>query len=221
MHDIRAIRDNPARFQAAWSRRSGGVHILDGKPVTDVILALDAKVRAAITEKEQAEASRNAKSKEVGKAKAAKDDAMAAQLMTEVANAKAAIEAASRVEAITLLERDDLLARLPNLPMEDVPDGVDETANLEVRKVGSPRSFNFKPKDHADLGEALKMMDFEAAARMSGTRFVVLKKHLARLERALAAFMLDVQTGEHGYSETSVPLIVRQQAMFGTGQLPK
>jgi seryl-tRNA synthetase len=221
MHDIRAIRDNPAAFQQAWSRRSGGVHLLDGKPVTDAILALDAEVRKAITEKEQAEAARNAKSKEIGKAKASKDEALAQQLMAEVAAAKATIEEAGKREAKAIADRDDLLARLPNLPMDDVPDGADEHANKEVRKWGAPRAFNFKPKDHADLGEALKMMDFEAAARMSGARFVVLKSKLARLERALAAFMLDVQTGENGYSETSVPLLVRDHAMFGTGQLPK
>jgi seryl-tRNA synthetase len=199
MHDIRAIRDNPGHFQKAWSRRSGGVHLIDGQPVTDTILALDAEVRKAITEKEHAEAARNAKSKEIGKAKAAKDETLAAQLMADVAKAKETIEAVGKKEAEAIAKRDDLLARLPNLPMDDVPDGADEHSNREVRKVGTPRAFNFKPKDHADLGEALKMMDFEAAARMSGARFVVLKKHLARLERALTQFMLDLQTGENGY----------------------
>jgi seryl-tRNA synthetase len=221
MHDIRAIRETPERFERAWSRRRAEGKPLDGKATVAEILALDAEVRKAITEKEQAEAARNAKSKEIGKAKASKDETLAAQLMADVAAAKVTIEAAGKREADAIAKRDDLLARLPNLPMDDVPDGADEHANVEVRKVGAPRAFNFKPKDHADLGEALKMMDFEAAARMSGARFVVLKKHLARLERALAAFMLDVQTGEHGYSETSVPLLVRDQALFGTGQLPK
>jgi seryl-tRNA synthetase len=221
MHDIRAIRETPERFERAWSRRRAEGKQLDGKGTVAEILALDAEVRKAITEKEQAEAARNAKSKEIGKAKASKDETLAAQLMADVAAAKVTIEAAGKREADAIAKRDDLLARLPNLPMDDVPDGADEHANVEVRKVGAPRAFNFKPKDHADLGEALKMMDFEAAARMSGARFVVLKKHLARLERALAAFMLDVQTGEHGYSETSVPLLVRDQALFGTGQLPK
>jgi seryl-tRNA synthetase len=221
MHDIRAIRETPERFERAWSRRRAEGKPLDGKATVAEILALDAEVRKAITEKEQAEAARNAKSKEIGKAKASKDETLAAKLMDEEAAAKVTIEAAGKREADAIAKRDDLLARLPNLPMDDVPDGADEHANVEVRKVGAPRAFNFKPKDHADLGEALKMMDFEAAARMSGARFVVLKKHLARLERALAAFMLDVQTGEHGYSETSVPLLVRDQALFGTGQLPK
>ena len=217
MHDIRAIRDNPDVFAKAWSRRPG----LDGAQIVTDILALDAEVRRAILEKEQAEAARNAKSKEIGKAKAAKDEALAAQLMADVATAKATIEAAGAREAEAIKLRDDTLARLPNLPLDSVPDGVDETANKEVRKVGVARSFNFKPKDHADLGEALKMMDFEAAARMSGARFVVLKSQLARLERALAAFMLDVQTVEHGYVEHAPPTLVKAHAMYGTGQLPK
>jgi seryl-tRNA synthetase len=221
MHDIRAIRETPDRFQKAWSRRSGGVHLVDGKDVTKVILDLDAEVRKAIQAKEAAEQARNAKSKEIGKAKAAKDEALAAKLMAEVAEAKATIEAAGKAEADAIARRDDLLARLPNLPMDDVPDGADEKSNREIKHWGTPREFSFKPKDHADLGEALGLMDFEAAARMSGARFVVLRGQLARLERALAAFMLDVQTGENGYTEHAPPLIVREQAMFGTGQLPK
>jgi seryl-tRNA synthetase len=221
MHDIRAIRENPQRFYDAWSRRSGEVHLVNGRKVTDVILELDGEVRAAILAKEQAEQARNAKSKEIGKAKASKDETLAARLMAEVADAKATIEAAGKKEADALMKRDDLLARLPNLPMDDVPDGADEKANKEVRRKGEPRKFNFAPKDHADLGEALGMMDFEAAARMSGARFVVLRGQLARMERALAAFMLDVQTGENGYVEHSAPLMVKPDAMYGTGQLPK
>ena len=217
MHDIRAIRDNPDAYGAALSRRPA----VDGKSVVAELLALDADVRKALLAKEQAEAARNAKSKEIGKAKAAKDDALAASLMEEVAQAKATIEAAGRDEAEAIARRDDLLARLPNVPLEDVPQGADEHANREVRRWGAPRQFNFKPKDHADIGEGLKMMDFEAAARMSGARFVVLKRQLARLERALAAFMLDVQTGENGYEETAAPLMVRDEAAYGTGQLPK
>lgn len=221
MHDIRAIRENPAAFQKAWSRRSGGVDMLDGKPVTDVILALDAEVRKAIQAKEAGEQARNAKSKEIGKAKASKDEALAAKLMAEVAEAKVAIETAGKAEAEAIAKRDDLLARLPNLPLEDVPDGKDEHANKVMRTVGTPRQFNFQPKDHADIGEGLKMMDFEAAVRMSGARFVVLKHQLARMERALTAFMLDVQTAENGYVEHATPLMVKHHAMFGTGQLPK
>ncbi len=217
MHDIRAIRDNPDAYAAALSRRP----TVDGKSVVAEILALDAEVRKALLAKEQAEAARNAKSKEIGKAKASKDEALAAKLMEEVAQAKATIESAGKQEAEAIAKRDDVLARLPNVPFEDVPLGADEHANKVVRTVGTPRQFNFAPKDHADIGEGLKMMDFEAAARMSGARFVVLKGQLARLERALTQFMLDVQTGGNGYVEHQVPLMVKDHAMFGTGQLPK
>jgi seryl-tRNA synthetase len=217
MHDIRAIRETPDRFAKAWSRRPS----IDGKAVVAEILALDAEVRKAILAKEQAEQARNAKSKDIGKAKASKDEALAARLMAEVAEAKATIESAGKAEADAVAKRDDMLARLPNLPADDVPDGADEHANKEVRRKGDPRKFNFQPKDHADLGEALGMMDFQAAARMSGARFVVLRGQLARLERALAAFMLDVQTGENGYVEHAPPLLVRDEGMYGTGQLPK
>jgi len=217
MHDIRAIRENPQAFEKALSRRPKE----DAAKAVKSFLELDGKVRAALLEKEQAEQARNAKSKEIGKAKASKDEALAAKLMAEVAEAKATIEAAGKREAEAIGARDDLLARIPNIPLEDVPEGADEHANKEVRKHGEPRKFNFQPKDHADLGEALGMMDFEAAARMSGARFVVLKGQLARLERALAAFMLDVQTGENGYTEHAPPLLVKSHAMYGTGQLPK
>lgn len=217
MHDIRAIRDNPDAYAAALSRRP----TVDGASEVAAILKWDAEVRTALLAKEQAEAARNAKSKEIGKAKASKDEALAAKLMEEVAQAKVTIEEAGKAEAEAVAKRDDLLARLPNVPFADVPEGEDEHGNKVVRTVGTPRSFNFKPKDHADLGEAMKMMDFEAAARMSGARFVVLKGQLARLERALTQFMLDVQTGENGYVEHQVPLMVRPNAMFGTGQLPK
>jgi seryl-tRNA synthetase len=217
MHDIRAIRDNPDAYATALSRRP----TVDGASEVAAILKWDAEVRTALLTKEQAEAARNAKSKEIGKAKASKDEALAAKLMEEVAQAKVTIEEAGRAEAEAVAKRDDLLARLPNVPFEDVPLGEDEHGNKVVRTVGTPRAFNFKPKDHADLGEAMKMMDFEAAARMSGARFVVLKGQLARLERALTQFMLDVQTGENGYVEHQVPLLVRDHAMFGTGQLPK
>jgi seryl-tRNA synthetase len=217
MHDIRAIRENPTAYAAALSRRP----TVDGASEVSKIMALDEKVRAAILRKQEAETARNAKSKEIGKAKASKDEALAASLMAEVAAAKQTIEDAGKDEAAATTERDDLLARLPNLPFEDVPQGADEHANVEVRKHGTPRKFNYAPKDHADLGEAMKMMDFEAAARMSGARFVVLKGQLARLERALTQFMLDVQTEQNGYVEHVTPLMVRDEAAFGTGQLPK
>jgi seryl-tRNA synthetase len=217
MHDIRAIRENPTAYAAALSRRP----TVDGASEVAKIMSLDEKVRAAILRKQEAEQARNAKSKEIGKAKAAKDEALAATLMADVAAAKETIEQAGKDEADATRDRDDLLARLPNVPLEDVPQGADEHANTVVRTVGTPRQFNYAPKDHADIGETMGMMDFEAATRMSGARFVVLRSHLARLERALAAFMLDIQTTENGYVEHAAPLLVLPSAMYGTGQLPK
>jgi seryl-tRNA synthetase len=217
MHDIRAIRENPDAYAAALSRRPS----VDGKSEIAAILKLDEQVRAAILKKQEAEQARNAKSKEIGKAKASKDEALAASLMADVAAAKETIETAGAEEAAATKARDDLLARLPNVPHASVPQGADEHGNKEVRRKGDPRKFNYQPKDHADIGEALGMMDFEAAARMSGARFVVLRGQLARLERGLTQFMLDVQTGEHGYVEHVTPLMVRDDAAFGTGQLPK
>jgi len=187
----------------------------------DEILAHDAALRQALTDKQEAEAARNARSKEIGKAKAAGDEALFNALRDEVAKAKEVIEAAGEQEEAAAAERDRLLMGLPNLPLPDVPDGADEAANVEDKQWGEPRSFDFTAQDHADLGEALGMMDFETAAKMSGARFVLLTGKLARLERALAAFMLDIQTGEHGYEETSPPLLVRDAALEGTGQLPK
>ena len=217
MHDIRAIRENPAAYAAALSRRPK----VDGASEIAAIMALDEKVRAAILRKQEAEQARNAKSKEIGKAKASKDDALVQSLMTDVAAAKQTIEDAGKDEADATRERDDLLARLPNVPLEDAPQGADEHGNVEVRRHGGPRKFNYAPKDHADIGEKLGLMDFEAATRMSGARFVVLKGQLARLERALTQFMLDIQTSENGYVEHAAPLLVKEQAMYGTGQLPK
>lgn len=217
MHDIRAIRENPTAYAAALSRRP----TVDGASEVAKIMELDGKVRAAILRKEQGEQARNAKSKEIGKAKATKDEALAAKLMAEVAEAKTLIETAGKDEAEATAARDDLLARLPNIPFEDVPQGADEHGNVEVRRHGEPRKFNYAPKDHADIGEKMGLMDFEAAARMSGARFVVLKGQLARMERALTQFMLDVQTEQNGYVEHVTPLMVRDEAAFGTGQLPK
>ena len=217
MHDIRAIRENPAAYAAALSRRP----TVDGASEIAAIMALDEKVRAAILRKQEAEQARNAKSKEIGKAKASKDEALVQSLMTDVAAAKQTIEDAGKDEADATRERDDLLARLPNVPLEDAPQGADEHGNVEVRRHGGPRKFNYAPKDHADIGEKIGLMDFEAATRMSGARFVVLKGQLARLERALTQFMLDIQTSENGYVEHAAPLLVKEQAMYGTGQLPK
>ena len=222
MFDIRAIRDNPEPFIRAWNRRKAGL----GDEAVAKILELNAKWRAATSAKQEAESARNANSKLIGQAKAKKDEAEAARLMALVADAKAAIEAAGEEEDKARKALDDVLMGLPNLPLDEVPEGTDEHGNREIHKWGEPKRIN-DPKDHADLGEALKgqggfsLMDFEAAARMSGARFVALRGQMARLERALANFMLDIQTTEHGYQEMSVPLLVRDQALVGTGQLPK
>jgi seryl-tRNA synthetase len=217
MHDIRAIRDNPDAYAAALSRRP----TVDGASEIAAVLRLDERLRAAILKKQEAEQARNALSREIGRAKAAGDEARAAGLMAEVAAARETIEAAGMEEAAALSARDDLLARLPNTPHASVPPGADETGNLEVSRWGEARRFSFQVRDHAEIGERLGMMDFEAAARMSGARFVILRGQLARLERALSAFMLDIQTTENGYSEHATPLMVRDGALFGTGQLPK
>jgi seryl-tRNA synthetase len=222
MFDIRAIRETPDVFIRAWNRRKAGL----GDETVSRILDLDTAWRAATTAKQDAESARNANSKLIGQAKAKKDEAEAARLMALVADAKTAIEAAEAEEKTRRAELDNLLMGLPNLPLDEVPGGTDEHANVEKSRWGTPRQIS-SPKDHADLGEALKvpggfsMMDFEAAAKMSGARFVALRGQLARMERALANLMLDIQTTEHGYQETSTPILVRDQALLGTGQLPK
>ena len=213
MHDIRALRENPELFEKAWAAKGRSGEAARA-------LELDQQVRAARTASEAAQARRNDLSRRIGQAKAAKDEAAAAALLAEVEALKS--EAAGDAEREAAADRAlrDLLASLPNLPATDVPDGEDESANVEVRRWGEPFAIQ-APRNHADLGEALGLMDFEAAARMSGARFVVLKGRLARLERALGQFMLDIQTLEHGYTEVSPPLLVRDAAAFGTGQLPK
>jgi len=218
MFDIRAIRENPAAFDAGLKRR--GV-----EPLSAGLIAKDEELRAIKTRLQEAQARRNAASKDIGKAKGAKDEALAAKLMAEVGALKDQLQADEdkQRELEAALERE--LAVLPNLPLAEVPEGKDETANVEVRRWGDPKSLPAaslnKPKQHFEIGEALSLMDFEAASRMSGARFVVLKGQLARLERALAMFMLDIHTGEFGYTECQVPLLVRDPAMYGTGQLPK
>ncbi len=214
MHDIKSIRDNPAAFDAALKRR--GLAAL-----SESLLSIDEKRRAAIMASEQAQARRNAASKEIGDAKKAKDDARAAKLMAEVAELKTTMP---ELEAATKAADEELakeLAAIPNLPLDDVPDGVDEHGNVQRHVFGAVRNYAFKPKPHDDLGAALGSMDFETAAKLSGARFVVLKKGLARLERAIGQFMLDLHTNEHGYDEINPPLLVRDDVMFGTGQLPK
>ena len=228
MHDIKALRENTDMFIAAWSSRGNNSEeaVTEARKNAHRAVSVDGELRAAQTAFQTAQSRRNEASKLIGQAKAQKDEARAAELMAEVADLKTTIETAQDTERAKTEELRDLLASLPNLPFDDVPLGEDEHGNVEVRRYGTPRSFGFAPKDHADLGEALKgpagsMMDFEAAARMSGARFVVLKGQLARLERAIGQFMLDVQTLEHGYLEVAPPVLVKPHAMFGTGQLPK
>ena len=216
MHDIRAIRDNPAAFVSGWSSR--GVEEADGL-VAD-LLRLDGELRAAQTTAQDGLTKRNAASKLIGAAMAKKDMVEADRLKAEVEALKADIAAAEVVEANVGKELRDLLAGLKNLAAEDVPEGEDETGNVEVSRWGTPREGG-PAKDHADLGEALGLLDFEAAAKMSGSRFAVIKGQLARLERAVAQFMLDTQTDKHGYLEVNSPYMVKADAMFGTGQLPK
>ncbi|ATQ42466.1 serine--tRNA ligase [Caulobacter mirabilis] len=213
MHDIKAIRENPAVYDAGWESRGLS-------SPTARILDLDQALRAAQTAVQSAQSRRNEASKQIGAAKAQKDEAKAAALMAEVEGLKAEMAAQAEIEATVGAELRDLLASLPNIPDPQVPAGADETGNVEQRRHGDPRRLN-NPRDHVDIGAGLGGMDFEAAARMSGSRFVVLKKGVARLERALGQYMLDLQTTEHGYTEVNPPVLVREHAMFGTGQLPK
>jgi len=214
MHDIKWIRENPQAFDAGLKRR--GL-----QPLSASLLSIDEKRRAAILKSEQAQARRNAASKEIGDAKKAKDDARASALMTEVAELKTTMP---RLELTAKAADEELtkeLAAIPNLPLDEVPDGADEHGNVVRHHFGAAHNYGFAPRAHDDLGGALGFMDFEAAAKLSGARFVVLKKGLARLERAIGQFMLDLHTNEHGYSEINPPLLVRNDVMFGTGQLPK
>ena len=214
MHDIKAIRDEHNRFETGWRRR--GILPTPVQHIRD----LDTALREATTLKQTAEAARNAASKQIGQAKAARDDKRAGELMAEVAAHKQTIDTAGAREGALAKELHDILASLPNLPAADVPEGEDEHANVETRRWGEPREVK-DAKDHVALGEALGLMDFEGAARMSGSRFVALKGGLARLERALAMFMLDLHTQTFGYTEVSPPVLVKDDAMYGTGQLPK
>src|SRR6202171_2676445 len=214
MHDIKWIRDNPQAFDAALKRR--GL-----EPLSASLLAIDERRRAAVTASEQAQARRNSASKEIGDAKKVKDDARAAKLMAEVAELKTTMPQLELTAKAADEELARELAAIPNLPLDDVPDGVDEHGNAQRRVFGAVRNYAFTPKPHDDLGHALGFMDFETAAKLSGSRFVVLKKGLARLERAIGQFMLDLHTNEHGYTEVNPPLLVRDDVMFGTTQLPK
>ncbi len=214
MFDIKLIRDDPAAFDAALARRYK-------EPHSAQILELDAKRREVVAAMQEAQSRRNAASKQIGAAKGKGDEETASALMAEVADLKTKIQEGEEEERRVDAALKDILSGLPNLPHEDVPLGEDEEANVERHKVGVPRQFNFEPKEHFDIGEGLGLMDFETAAKLSGSRFVILKKQLARMERALGNFMLDLHTSEFGYEEVAPPLLVKDDAMFGTNQLPK
>jgi seryl-tRNA synthetase len=215
MHDIRAIRETPDVYIQGWTAKG-----LSGAELVARILDLDGRLRAAQTAWQSTQAERNEASKKIGAAKAAKDEAAAQALMAQVEALKAKLEADQAAEREAGEALKDLLDGLPNIPAPDVPAGKDEHENVEVRRWGTPFAIS-NPKDHVDLGGDLGLMDFEAAARMSGARFVVLKGELARLERALGQFMIDIQTREHGYTEVSPPLLVNDAAAYGTDKLPK
>ncbi len=215
MYDIKWIREHPEDFDRGLTRR--GLEKLSAK-----LIALDEKRRAAITKFEQAQARRNLASKEIGDAKKKKDETGAQKLMAEVAALKTDMPALEAEQKKLGDELDKELAQIPNAPADDVPEGKDEHGNVERHVVGKKRDYAFKPKEHFDLGAALGMMDFELAAKLSGARFVVLQKGLARMERALGQFFLDTHTSEQGgYTEVNPPLLVRDDVMFGTAQLPK
>src|SRR5664280_1894163 len=215
MYDIKWIREHPEAFDRGLKRR--GLEPLSGR-----LMALDEKRRAAITKFEQAQARRNSASKEIGEAKKKKDEAAALKLMAEVNELKTTMPALEAEQKKLGAELDKELAQIPNMPADDVPDGADASGNVEHHQSGKKRDYAFKPKQHFELGEALGMMDFELAAKLSGARFVVLQKGLARMERALGQFMLDLHTSEkHGYTEVNPPLMVLDDVMYGTAQLPK
>ena len=213
MHDIRLIRDDPHAFDAALARR--GV-----EPVAQSLIALDAKRRDVATRMQEAQNRRNEASKAIGQAIAQGDMDKAEALKAEVAEIKQTLPALEDQDRTLAAELADALARLPNLPDADVPPGEDESGNVEIAQWGERREFAFAPKEHADLGPALGM-DFETGASIAGARFTFLRGPMARLHRALGQFMLDRQTGENGYAECAPPLMVRDEAVFGTGQLPK
>ncbi len=214
MHDIKWIRDNRAAFDQALARR--GVEALSAH-----LIALDDARRAHLANLQEAQERRNTASKDIGKAKAAGDEAKAQALIDEVAKIKSFIQSGEEEERKLTAALNEALSVIPNLPLSDVPDGKDEKENVLLRTVGEKPKLDFAPKEHYELGEAQGMMDFETAAKLSGSRFVLLKGQLARLERALGQFMIDLHTQEHGYLEVAPPLLVRDEALYGTGQLPK
>lgn len=214
MHDIRTIRDNPAAFDAALARR--GL-----PPMAAEVLAIDETRRADILAAETAQAAQNAASKEVGAARARGDDAEFERLRALVADKKAEVARLTEAAGAEDTRLRDLLMTLPNTPLDDVPDGPDETANVELRRWGSPRTLDFKPAEHFGIKGIAGGLDFATAGKLSGSRFVVLRGTVARLHRALAQFMLDTHITEHGLAETWTPVLVKPEAMYGTNQLPK
>jgi seryl-tRNA synthetase len=213
MHDINLVRDNPQAFDAALKQRNAA-------PAAAALIACDDARKAAIAKAQALQTTRNETSKKIGQAKGAGDDATAEALMAEVADLKSALQAAEDDERKLKAELEATLSVLPNIALPDVPEGLDEADNLEVRQVGAVAGIN-NAAQHFEIGEALGQMDFEAAAALSGSRFVVLRHDLARLERALGNFMLDLHTSEFGYTEVNPPVLVRDDAVYGTGQLPK
>lgn len=214
MHDIKWIREHPDEFDRGLARR--GL-----PPLATALIAIDERRRAVIARLEAAQARRNAASKDIGQAKAKKDEARAQALMTEVAGLKTAIQDGGEEEKRVIAELEAALAPIPNLPLAEVPDGTDEHDNVVRHHFGAKRNYAFAPKQHFELGEALGLMDFETAARLSGSRFVVLRGALAQLQRGLAQFMVDLHTTEHGYVEIDPPLLVKEHVPYGTGNLPK
>ncbi|WP_346909132.1 serine--tRNA ligase [uncultured Roseibium sp.] len=214
MFDIRWIRENSEAFDKALARRGY-------EASAQKLIALDEARRSHIASLQEAQERRNAASKEIGKAKASGDEAAAQALIDEVAKIKSFIQEGEEVERRLIADLEAALAVIPNLPLDDVPDGEDEAGNVEFKKWGEKPSFDFEPKEHFELGEAQGGMDFATAAKLSGSRFVLLKGQIARLERAIGQFMMDVHTQQNGYTEVSPPLLVHGSALYGTGQLPK
>ena len=213
MLDISIIRDTPEKFDKALASRGA-------EAMSKQLLTLDEARRMAVSQAQELQTKRNETSKQIGQAKAAKDEGLASKLMDEVATMKEQLQIAEESEREASQALENALAAVPNTPLEGIPFGVDEDANVEIRKVGAPTQIE-NPKQHFDIGEELGQMDFETAAKMSGSRFVILQGQLARLERALANFMLDTHSEEFGYTEVVPPALVRDDAVFGTGQLPK
>ncbi|MEM8751176.1 MAG: serine--tRNA ligase [Pseudomonadota bacterium] len=214
MFDIKWIRDNPKAFDEGLAKR--GL-----EPMAASLVALDDTRRAHVAKLQDAQEERNRASKEIGKAKASGDEAAAQKAIEEVAKLKSFLQTGEEESRRLAQAVTDALSVLPNLPADDVPEGQDEADNVEIRSFGQKPAFSFQPKEHYELGETLGQMDFEAAAKISGSRFAVLKGGVARLERALGQFMLDLHTSEHGYTEIQPPLLVRDEAAYGTDKLPK